>query len=51
MLGVTSYPSQDLLLEDVKNKVLEGESKAGHQPRVLIIGALRRYSRGGSRPL
>jgi saccharopine dehydrogenase (NAD+, L-lysine forming) len=29
MPGVTSYPSRDLLPEDVKSKVLEAESKAG----------------------
>jgi saccharopine dehydrogenase (NAD+, L-lysine-forming) len=46
MPGVTSYPSRDLLLEDVKSKVLEGESKAGRKPRVLVIGALGRCGRG-----
>ena len=44
--GVTRYSSQDLLLEDVKSKVLEGESEAGRQPGVLIIGALGRCGRG-----
>lgn len=42
MSGATSYPNQNLLLEDVKNKLLEGERKAGRKPRVLIIGALGR---------
>ena len=46
MPGVTSYPSRDLLLEDVKSKVLEGESKAGRKPRVLVFGALGRCGRG-----
>lgn len=44
MPGVTSY--RDLLLEDVKSRVLEGESKAGRKPRVLVIGALGRCGRG-----
>lgn len=46
MPGVTSYSSQDLLLEDVRSKVSEGESKAGRKPRVLVIGALGRCGRG-----
>jgi saccharopine dehydrogenase (NAD+, L-lysine forming) len=46
MPGVTSYPSRDLLPEDVKSKVLEAESKAGRKPRVLVIGALGRCGRG-----
>jgi saccharopine dehydrogenase (NAD+, L-lysine-forming) len=29
MPGVTSYPSQDLLLEDVKSKVLEEKARQG----------------------
>jgi saccharopine dehydrogenase (NAD+, L-lysine-forming) len=46
MSGVTSYPNQNLLLEDVKSKLLEGERKAGRKPRVLIIRALGRCGTG-----
>lgn len=46
MPGVTSYPNQNQLLDDVKRKMLEGESKAGRKPRVLIIGALGRCGTG-----
>jgi saccharopine dehydrogenase (NAD+, L-lysine forming) len=44
--GVKPYANQDLLLDDVRSKVAEGESKAGHKPRVLVIGALGRCGSG-----
>ena len=46
MPGVKSYANQGLLLEDVKSKLIEGETKAGRKPSVLVIGALGRC--GGS---
>lgn len=46
MPSVTSYPNQDLLLNDVKSKLADGEKKAGRTPRVLIIGALGRCGTG-----
>ena len=44
--GVTPYDNQDLLLEDVKAKLAEGEAKIGRKPRVLVIGALGRCGSG-----
>jgi saccharopine dehydrogenase (NAD+, L-lysine forming) len=44
--GVEPYANQDLLVGDVRSKMAEGESKAGHKPRVLIIGALGRCGSG-----
>lgn len=46
MPGVSSYANQDLLLDDIKAKLAEGEKIAGHKPRVLVIGALGRCGRG-----
>ena len=46
MPGVKAYANQDLLLDDVKAKVAEGEKVAGRKPRVLVIGALGRCGRG-----
>jgi len=46
MPGVKSYANQDLLLDDVKSKLMDGESNAGRKPRVLVIGALGRCGRG-----
>ena len=46
MPGVSSYANQDLLLDDVKSRMMAGESRAGHKPRVLVIGALGRCGRG-----
>ncbi len=46
MPGVSSYANQDLLLDDVKSRMAEGEKKAGKKPRVLVIGALGRCGRG-----
>ncbi len=44
--GVKPYANQSLLLDDVRSKMAEGEAKAGHKPRVLVIGALGRCGRG-----
>ena len=46
MPGVKSYANQGLLLEDVKSKLIEGETKAGRKPRVLVVGALGRCGSG-----
>lgn len=46
MPGVSSYANQDLLLDDVRSKMAEGEKIAGYKPRVLVIGALGRCGRG-----
>lgn len=37
--------NQDLLLDDVRPRMAEGEAKAGRKPQILIIEALGR--RGG----
>ena len=44
--GVRSYPSEDLLLADIKSSVAKGTQPAGRAPRVLIIGALGRCGKG-----
>ncbi|WPH03681.1 Hypothetical protein R9X50_00656400 [Acrodontium crateriforme] len=44
--GVTAYENEDLLIKDVKEAVEKGKAKAGHLPRVLVIGALGRCGRG-----
>lgn len=44
--GVKPYANQDLLLDDVRSRMAEGEVKAGHKPRVLVIGALGRCGSG-----
>ena len=46
MPGVSSYPNQDLLLDDVRAALAKGEEKAGRRPRVIVIGALGRCGRG-----
>ena len=46
MPGVTPYENEDLLIEEVKKAVEQGKAKAGHLPRVLVIGALGRCGRG-----
>jgi saccharopine dehydrogenase (NAD+, L-lysine-forming) len=43
---VTAYENEKALIEDVKKAVAEGKAKAGHLPRVLVIGALGRCGRG-----
>lgn len=44
--GVTAYENEALLVADVRKAVDEGKAKAGHLPRVLVIGALGRCGRG-----
>lgn len=44
--AVSSYENEHLLIDDVKKAVEEGKAKAGHYPRVLVIGALGRCGRG-----
>jgi len=44
--GVTAYENETALIEDVTKAVQEGKAKAGHLPRVLVIGALGRCGRG-----
>ncbi|KAI6870944.1 Saccharopine dehydrogenase [Hortaea werneckii] len=44
--GVTPYENEGLLIKDVKEAVESGKAKAGHLPRVLVIGALGRCGRG-----
>ena len=44
--GVTPYENEAALIKDVKHAVEEGRAKAGHLPRVLVIGALGRCGRG-----
>jgi saccharopine dehydrogenase (NAD+, L-lysine forming) len=44
--GVKPYANQDLLRDDVRSRMAEGEAKAGHKPRVLVIGALGRCGSG-----
>jgi len=44
--GVTAYENETLLVNDVKKAVEQGKAKAGHLPRVLVIGALGRCGRG-----
>ena len=46
MPGVTAYENEDALISDVKKAVAEGKAKAGHLPRVLVIGALGRCGGG-----
>ena len=38
--SVSSYPSDDALITDIKKAVAQGTEKTGKAPRVLIIGAL-----------
>lgn len=44
--GVKPYENEDLLIDDVKKAVAEGQAKVGRLPRVLVIGALGRCGRG-----
>ncbi|KAK5123898.1 mitochondrial Homoaconitase [Meristemomyces frigidus] len=44
--GVTPYENEDALIKDVKEAVEKGKAKAGHLPRVLVIGALGRCGSG-----
>lgn len=44
--GVKPYANQDLLLENVRSRLAEGEATAGRKPRVLVIGALGRCGSG-----
>jgi saccharopine dehydrogenase (NAD+, L-lysine forming) len=44
--GVTPYNNEGALISDVKSAVEKGKAKAGHLPRVLVIGALGRCGRG-----
>ena len=44
--GVKPYANQDLLLGDLRSRIAEGEAKAGHNPRILVVGALGRCGSG-----
>lgn len=44
--GVSSYPNETVLIEDIKEAISQGIAKAGKAPRVLVIGALGRCGRG-----
>jgi saccharopine dehydrogenase (NAD+, L-lysine forming) len=44
--GVSSYPNENALLEDVKKAISQGIAKAGKAPRVLVMGALGRCGSG-----
>lgn len=44
--GVTPYPNEDLLINDVKSQLSKAHSKTGKYPTVLIIGALGRCGSG-----
>ncbi|KAF9875816.1 saccharopine dehydrogenase [Colletotrichum karsti] len=44
--SVESYPNENLLIDDVKKALSEGQSKAGRLPRVIVIGALGRCGSG-----
>ncbi|KAK0633000.1 hypothetical protein B0T14DRAFT_574682 [Immersiella caudata] len=44
--GVSSFPNEDALITDVKSAIEEGAKKAGHPPRVIVIGALGRCGSG-----
>jgi len=46
MPGVEAYENEAALISDVQQAVKEGQTKAGHLPRVLVIGALGRCGRG-----
>lgn len=46
MSSVSAYENETALIQDVKKTVGEGRAKAGHLPRVLVIGALGRCGRG-----
>jgi saccharopine dehydrogenase (NAD+, L-lysine forming) len=46
MPSVSAYANQDLLLNDIRTKIAQGEKIAGRKPRVLVIGALGRCGRG-----
>lgn len=46
MPGVTPYENEGALIKNVKDAVETGKAKAGHLPRVLVIGALGRCGRG-----
>ena len=46
MPSVSAYENETALIQDVKKAVSEGKAKAGHLPRVLVIGALGRCGRG-----
>jgi len=46
MPSVKPYANQDLLLDDIRGRLAEGEKIAGRKPRVLVIGALGRCGRG-----
>lgn len=46
LAGVTPYENEGLLIKDVKDAVEKGKAKAGHLPRVLVIGALGRCGKG-----
>ena len=43
---MSAYENETALIKDVKNAVAKGQKKAGHLPRVLVIGALGRCGRG-----
>jgi saccharopine dehydrogenase (NAD+, L-lysine forming) len=46
MPAVKPYANQDLLLDDIRARLAEGEKLANRKPRVLVIGALGRCGRG-----
>ncbi|KAK3715713.1 Saccharopine dehydrogenase [Vermiconidia calcicola] len=46
LYGMKPYENETALIKDVKHAVEEGKEKAGHLPRVLVIGALGRCGSG-----
>ncbi|KAJ9632498.1 Saccharopine dehydrogenase [Taxawa tesnikishii (nom. ined.)] len=44
--GVKPYAREELLVDDVKKSLQEGEKKAGKTPRCFVMGALGRCGRG-----
>lgn len=44
--GVSSYPNEHGLIEDVKKAISQGIAQTGKAPRVLVIGALGRCGSG-----
>lgn len=44
--GVKAYDNEDILLQQIRAELAEGEAKLGRKPRALVIGALGRCGRG-----
>ncbi|CCU81542.1 hypothetical protein BGHDH14_bgh00132 [Blumeria hordei DH14] len=44
--GVSSYPSEGLLVEDVKKSITVGKENCARYPRILVIGAYGRCGKG-----